>query len=103
MILASLTMPNGSSTVRWNTSQSVRIDHGTLCNRSSSLVTVTLEVSQRGGGTACTVSGYGLAAGDTLSLAEVLVGATLDPQDFLRITTTAANAIDLVITGTIIK
>src|SRR5690349_14424776 len=65
--------------------QSVKIAHGTLCNTTSSAVTVYLSIVKTGGtigdGTHRAISGYSLAGNDTLPLRDYLAGAMLGPGD----------------------
>jgi hypothetical protein len=78
------------------------IAHGTLCNTTGSPVTVSIALVPAGGfvdGTHNVVSGYTLAANDTLSMRDYLTGAVLGLGDEIWITAGTANAITGVITG----
>ena len=85
--------------------QSVKVAHGTLCNTTASAVTVYLSVVKSGGtvgdSTHRVISGYSLAANDTLSLKDYLSGAMLGPGDAIAAYAGTATAVDLVITGTV--
>ena len=83
----------------------VEVAHGTLCNTTSSAVTVYLSLVKAGGvpgdGTHRVISGYSLAANDTLALKDYLAGAVLGPGDAIAAYAGTAAAVDLVITGTV--
>lgn len=85
--------------------QSVKIAQATLCNTTASAVTVYLSIIQTGGtvgdGTHRVISGYSLAANDTLALADYVAGAMLGPGDMLASYAGTAAAVDLVVTGTL--
>jgi hypothetical protein len=78
------------------------ISHGTICNTSGSAVTVSMSVLKAGDtvdGTHIVISSYSLAAGDTLSLRDYLVGATLGYEDSIVVTAGTANAVTVVLSG----
>lgn len=82
--------------------QSVTIKSGVLCNVTGSPVTVSLSLVNSGGtadGTHRVISGYSLAAGDSLDLRGYVTGAVLGDGDIVSILVGTANAIDVVITG----
>jgi hypothetical protein len=101
--LVSQQLPSGDHTVfTCPASTAVRIFHGTLCNVSGSAVTVSLSVVPNGGtldGSHKAIAGFALAAGDTLSLKDYLTGAMLAPGDFISVNSSAATAVDVVISG----
>lgn len=78
------------------------IAHGTLCNTTGSAVTVSLSLTGPGGvvdGTHNILSNYSLAANDTLSLKDYLVGAVLGAGDQVWAAAGTANAVTVVISG----
>ena len=80
----------------------VTITHGTVCNNSGSAVTVSVAVLKNGDsldGTHYAISGYSLAAGDTLSLRDYLVGALLGHGDAIWATAGVANALSVILSG----
>lgn len=84
--------------------QSVKVAHGVLCNVTGSAVTVYLSVIKSGGAVDSThrvISGYSLAANDSLALSTYLAGAMLGPGDVIAGYAGTASAVDLVITGTV--
>jgi hypothetical protein len=85
--------------------QSVKVAHGALCNTTATAVIVYLSVIKAGGtlgdGTHRVISGYSLAANDTLSLKDYLAGAMLGPGDAIAAYASATAAVDLVVTGTV--
>lgn len=81
-----------------------KIATATMCNTSGSAVAVTFQLLQSGqsaDGTHSVVSGYSLAAGDTLSLRDYLGGAMLATGEAIAVTAATANVIDVVITGAV--
>lgn len=85
-------------------STSVKVSQSTLCNTSASAVTVYLSLIQTGGTVDAThrvISGYSLAANDTLPLAGYISGAMLGPGDKIAAYASTASVVDLVITGTV--
>lgn len=85
------------------TSGSTVIKHGTVCNISASSVTITAISVVPSGGTASgvhrVVSGYVLAANDTLSLTDYLAGCCLSAGDSIHAQAATAAALDIIITG----
>lgn len=84
--------------------QAVKLSQGTVCNVSAAPVTVSLSLVPSGGtadGTHRVISGYSLAAGDTLPLGDYLAGHMLGPGDFISVTASAATAIDVIISGAV--
>jgi len=76
---------------------------GCLCNTSGSAVTVSVSIIPSGGsvdGTHRIVSGYSLAAGDTLSLAEYLSGMLLGAGDAVSVNAGTGSAVDVTLSGT---
>lgn len=82
--------------------KSAVIKHATVCNTTGGAVTVTVRVVPSGGsadGTHVILSGYSLAAGDTLPLSDYLEGCCLAPGDSIHAQAGTANAVDVVISG----
>jgi len=104
-VLASTRLSTTSATAVYTVgaSKCAKVSTGSLCNVSTTAaVTVTVELVQSGGtadGTHCVLSGYSLAAGDTLSLAEFIAGHMLGEGDFISVTAGTANVLCVVITG----
>lgn len=86
-------------------STSVKVAQASLCNITGSAVTVYLSIVKTGGtmgdGTHRIISGYSLAANDTLPLHEYISGAMLGPGDVIAAYAGTATAVDLVISGTV--
>lgn len=84
---------------------SAKIAQASLCNITASPVTVYLSLVQTGGtvgdGTHRVISGYTLAANDTLALKDYIGGAMLGPGDRIAAYAGTASAVDLVVTGTV--
>lgn len=84
--------------------KTAKIASGTVCNTSGSPVTISVSLLKSGDtsdGTHAVISGYVLAAGDTLSLTEYLGGAMLAENESVSVTASVANVIDVVLTGTV--
>ena len=84
-------------------SSSVKIGSARLTNTSGGVVTVSISVVKSGGtaGNANRVlSAYSLAAGDGISLDE-LVGAYLGAGDFVSAIASAATSVSLVMSGVV--
>lgn len=83
---------------------SVKVASASIANTSATAVTVTLNVC-RTGTTASAANqilpAVSVAAGQTVSLQELLGGAVLGPGDFLSGFASAASAVTLVVTGTV--
>jgi hypothetical protein len=85
-------------------SSTVKVATMTVCNTTASPVTVQVGLIPSSGGadgTHSVVAGYSLAANDTLSLRDYLNGAMLGPGDMISVTAGTANALDVVVTGTV--
>lgn len=85
-------------------SSGVKIASLALHNTSAAAVTVSVSVVPTGGTAAATnrvISGYSLAAGDTLSLADYLGGAFLGEGDFISVTAGTGAVLNAVLTGTV--
>lgn len=86
-------------------STSVKIAQGSLCNITAAAVTVNVSIVKSGGtvgdGTHRVISGYSLAAHDTLPLKDYIGGAMLGPGDVLVAFAGTATAVDIVVTGTV--
>ncbi|MEU6582735.1 hypothetical protein [Nocardia sp. NPDC046763] len=83
-------------------STSVKITTAVVCNTTGSAATVSVGVCKAGqtaGAANRVVSGYSLAAGDSLSLSAYLNGAMLGPGDFITAYAGTASAVNLIITG----
>jgi hypothetical protein len=85
-------------------STTAKVAQGTVCNTSGSAVTVSVSLLKSGDtadGTHAVISGYSLAAGDTLALKDYLGGAMLATGEAISVTAGTANVIDVVITGAV--
>jgi len=71
-----------------------------LCNTSTSAVTVNVAVVPAAGTARTVVSGYDLAADETLIFDPTLV-AMLPEAAVLRVTSGTADAVDVVVTGVV--
>lgn len=103
----------GGENTQYNTTATSFTDTGAAgtskspvaANTTAMAVTVYLSVVKTGGtigdGTHRVISGYSLAANDTLSLHDYLASAMLGPGDAITAYAAAAGAVDLVITGTV--
>lgn len=81
---------------------SVEISQATVSNFSGSAATFGLSLGKAGSGARSVVpSTYSLAAGDSQPLRDYLEGHLLNEGDFIAITAGTANALDLVISGTV--
>lgn len=72
----------------------------TLCNTSGNTVTLNLSVIRSGGTARKIVHNETIAGGDTLAL-DTLVLAMLPEGATLRVNSTAATAVDVLITGVV--
>lgn len=70
-----------------------------MCNVSGAPVTVTVSVLKSGGTARTVVPAEVIAAGDGLAIDAQLLVATLPEQATLRINSTAATAVDVLLTG----
>jgi hypothetical protein len=107
------TTPGGENILVANTAATTYTDTGTAGTSQSPLalsstgavVTVYLSIVKSGGtmgdGTHRVLSSYNLAANDTLPLKDYISGAMLGPGDVIAAYASQANAVDLVITGTV--
>lgn len=102
-VLVSQQLPTSETVVFQGTP--VTITGGSLCNTTAAAITVYLSVVIRGGtvgdGTHRIISGYSLAANDTLPLASYLGGMTLGTGDKISAYAGAAG-VDLVLTGLLV-
>jgi len=99
MILAATTAPAGTSTA-FRATRRVRITQGTLSNRSSGAVTVSLALVARDSADGFNViSSYSLAGYDTVSLTGYLADAVLDSGERVFVTASTGSAVDVVLTG----
>lgn len=84
---------------------SVKVAQASLCNITTSAVTVYLSIVKTGGtmgdGTHRVISGYTLAPNDALPLKDYIGGAMLGPGDVIAAYASTVSAVDLVITGTV--
>ena len=84
----------------------VKVAQGSLCNTTASPVTVYLSIVKAGGtmgdGTHRVVSGYSIAANDTLPLGDYIGGHMLGPGDIIAGYAGTATAVDLVVSGTVL-
>lgn len=84
---------------------SVEITHGAVCNTSAAAVTVSVSLLGAGDTADTThrvVSGYSLAASDTLSLTGYLTGAMLGEGEAVSVTASTAGVIDVVLSGKVL-
>lgn len=82
---------------------SLRVATASLCNTTGAAVTVNVSVVPSGGTAAAAnrvVSGYSLAAGDTLTMSDILGGALMGPGDFVSLNM-SATGVSLVMTGAV--
>lgn len=100
MILAALTVPGTSGTVCLiPVGKEFEVRSGSLHNRTSSAITVTLTVSTDQHDQARLMTDYSLAAKDTLSLNDYLVGTVLDSGDHIDVDVSTGNALDVLLSG----
>jgi hypothetical protein len=81
-----------------------KVTTGTLCNTTTSAVTVTVSLLKSGDtadGTHRIISGYSLAANDTLSLRDYLMGAMLAEGESVNVQAGTGAAVDVVLTGAV--
>ena len=85
--------------------QSVRVTQGSLCNVTAGAVAVNLSIIKSGGAVGSSthnvISGYSLAAHDTLPLRDYIGDAMLGPGDIIAAYAGAAASVDLVLTGVV--
>lgn len=102
-ILTSVQLDEGDNTVYTAPiGGTAKIAQGVLCNVSDATVNVSVDVVPAGGlvdGSHTVISAFPLAAGDSLSLADYLAGAMLGPGDFISVNASAADAVNLLLTG----
>lgn len=102
-VLASAQMASGDNaiyTVAAN--KAAKLATLTLCNTSAAPVVVSVAVVPSGGavdGTHRIVTGYPLAAGDSLTMADDVRGMWLGDGDKINVNAAAATAVDAVLTG----
>lgn len=85
-------------------STTVKVTSGTVCNTSGAPVNVTialLKVGDTADGTHHVISGYPLAAGDTLALRDYLSGVLLAAGEAVSVTVSTASVVDVVLTGAV--
>ncbi len=84
----------------------VKLAQGSLCNTTAGAVTVYLSIVKSGGtmgdGTHRVVSGYSIAANDTLPLEDYIAGHFLGPGDIIAGYAGTATAVDIVISGVVL-
>lgn len=86
------------------TGKTVKIATGTVCNTSGAAATVSVSLLKSGDTADTThriISGYSLAAGDTLSLTEYLGGAMLNEAEVVSVTAGTGAVLDVVLTGAV--
>jgi hypothetical protein len=84
--------------------KTVKVAQGSICNTSTAAVLVSVSLLKSGDtadGTHAVISGYSLAAGDTLALKDYLGSAMLAEAEAISVTAGTANAVDVVITGAV--
>lgn len=85
------------------TSSSLKVSTGSLCNTTGAAVTVSLSIVPSGGVAGVSnrvISGYSLAAGDTLPLSGYLSGALMGAGDFISLNF-SATGVTMVLTGVV--
>jgi hypothetical protein len=85
-------------------STGVKIAGGALCNTTGSAVTVSVSVVPSGGTAGATnqiVSGYSLAANDSLSLKDLLGGIFLGEADAVSVTASTGSAVVVWLSGVV--
>ena len=101
-VLASTQLASGDTAVYTvPASKAAKIATMSLTNVSTSAVTVSVSVHPSGSsidGTHKVVSGYALAANDSITISEV-VGCWLGTGDFLNVNVSAGTSVDVVVTG----
>lgn len=101
-ILASAQLGSGDTTVYTvPASKAAKLAKLVLTNVTGAAVTVSVSIVPTGGtidGTHRVVSGYSLAAGDTTTVTEV-EGCWLGQGDLIAVTTSAAAAVDVLVSG----
>lgn len=101
-VLASLQLASGDNTIYTaGASTAAKLATLTLCNTSGSAVTVSVSLVPPSGtvdGTHKVVSGYSLAAGDTVTISEI-AGAFVEATAFVSVNASAGSAVDAVLTG----
>lgn len=106
-LLVSQQMTSTTETVIYTvaTGQAVKLAQGSLCNITGTAVVVSLSLVPSGGtvgdGTHKVINNYSLSAGDTLPLGDYLAGHMLGDGDRIAVTAGTANAVDVVISGTV--
>jgi hypothetical protein len=84
--------------------KTAKLATGTLCNTSGSAVSVSVSLLKSGDTSDSThrvVSGYSLAAGDTLSLKDYIGGAFLGEGEAVSVTVSTGAVVDVVLTGAV--
>lgn len=104
-ILASGQIAGTSNTTIYTVpaSSCAKIATAVLCNTSGSAVTISVSQVPSGGavdGTHKVVSGYSLAAGDSMSITEI-VGSLMGAADYLSIIASTGAVIDYTVTGVV--
>jgi hypothetical protein len=104
-LLCSVQVPAAETTVYTVPANTfVKLAHGVVTNVSVAAVTVSVALVPSGSaadGTHRIIHQYSLPAGDSLSLKDYIANAMLGPGDFISVLASAANAIDVVITGAV--
>lgn len=84
---------------------SIKVMGASLCNTSGSAVTVNVSVFKAGGtagdGTHRIISGYSLAAHDSLPLSDLLAGHALGPGDAVMGSASTPGVVDMVMSAVV--
>lgn len=81
-----------------------KIATATICNTDASAQTIDVHVVASGGSAGATnkvISAYSIAAGDTLSLNDILGGMMLGEGDFIAVKAGTANKLNVTLTGAV--
>jgi hypothetical protein len=102
-LLAGVTLASGANAVYTPAAKTAAIiDTASLCNHTVSPVIVTVTITPAGGSAFTVLSAYSLAAGDTITAADVLsalAGLKLGPGDSIGVNAGAATSVDFVASG----
>lgn len=102
-LLAGLTLASGANAVYTVAAKtSATVDTASLCNKTAGAVVVTVTVTPTGGSAFTVLSAYSLAAGDTITAADLLsglAGLKLGPGDSVGVNAGAATSVDFLASG----
>ncbi len=105
-LLCSVQLPDTSANTVYSVANNAGIKLATaaICNTAGSPVNVSVNVVPSGGTAQVSnriISSYPLAAGDTISLTPYLAGMMLGAGDFISVTASTANAVNVILTGAV--